>query len=290
MAAARSSVLPGIRARAQARGRRPRSRTKAAPIEYTILYTATLCLLAGGAVMVYSASSAESLLGGSGDPSYYLKRYVVFAAIGLVAAAFPLATGPERHARRDPADPRGRLRADGGRDAARDRHRGQRSKALARRRADPVPTCRAAEGRARPLRGAAAHRAPVGDALAVAPGQPPAADRRRRLRAAARAAGHGNGARDLPHDRRAPRGRRCAAPQPGDHRRRARRGGARRLARGAVPPGSSDRFPRPVGRRGRQWLPDRAGDDRDRLRRVRSGSGSASRCRRSSTCRRPTPT
>ena len=32
------------------------------PIEYSILYTATLCLIAAGAVMVYSSSSAESLL------------------------------------------------------------------------------------------------------------------------------------------------------------------------------------------------------------------------------------
>jgi cell division protein FtsW len=54
------------------------------PIEYSILYTATLCLLAFGAVMVYSASSAESLLSGSGDASYYLKRYVMFGLIGLV--------------------------------------------------------------------------------------------------------------------------------------------------------------------------------------------------------------
>jgi cell division protein FtsW len=53
------------------------------PVEYSILYTATLCLLAGGAVMVYSASSAESLLDGSGDPSFYLKRYVVLGVIGL---------------------------------------------------------------------------------------------------------------------------------------------------------------------------------------------------------------
>src|SRR3954447_13658468 len=55
------------------------------PIEYSILYTATLCLIAAGAVMVYSSSSAESLLDGSGDPSYYLKRYVIYGAIGLVA-------------------------------------------------------------------------------------------------------------------------------------------------------------------------------------------------------------
>jgi cell division protein FtsW len=54
------------------------------PIEYSILYTATLCLIAAGAVMVYSSSSAESLLQGTGDPSYYLKRYVIYAAIGLV--------------------------------------------------------------------------------------------------------------------------------------------------------------------------------------------------------------
>jgi cell division protein FtsW len=53
------------------------------PIEYSILYTATLCMLAVGAVMVYSASSAESLLDGSGDPSTYLKRYVALGLIGL---------------------------------------------------------------------------------------------------------------------------------------------------------------------------------------------------------------
>ena len=59
-----------------------RARTKR-PVEYSILYTATLCLLAAGAVMVYSASSAESLIHGPGDPSYYLKRYLLFGVIGL---------------------------------------------------------------------------------------------------------------------------------------------------------------------------------------------------------------
>ncbi len=53
------------------------------PIEYSILYSATLCMLALGAVMVYSASSAESLLNGSQDPSFYLRRYVVFGLAGL---------------------------------------------------------------------------------------------------------------------------------------------------------------------------------------------------------------
>jgi len=63
---------------------RKRSVARKRPIEYSILYTATLCLLAGGAVMVYSASSAESLLAGSGDASFYLKRYLLFGVIGLV--------------------------------------------------------------------------------------------------------------------------------------------------------------------------------------------------------------
>src|SRR3954452_18802608 len=54
------------------------------PLEYSLLYTATLCMFAAGAVMVYSASSAESLLQGPGDPSYYLKRYVAFGLIRLV--------------------------------------------------------------------------------------------------------------------------------------------------------------------------------------------------------------
>src|SRR3954452_3277417 len=54
------------------------------PVEYSILYTATLCLLAGGAVMVYSASSAEALVQ-QGDAAYYLKRYVMLGAVGLVA-------------------------------------------------------------------------------------------------------------------------------------------------------------------------------------------------------------
>ena len=65
----------------------PRTAAKRS-VEYSILYTATLCLLAAGAVMVYSASSAESLLDGSGDPSFYLKRYVAFGLIGLVVMYF----------------------------------------------------------------------------------------------------------------------------------------------------------------------------------------------------------
>jgi len=60
------------------------------PLEYNILVTATLCLLAVGAVMVYSASSARTLLEGAGNGTDLLVKYVVFAAVGL-AAMFVLA-------------------------------------------------------------------------------------------------------------------------------------------------------------------------------------------------------
>src|SRR3954451_6952843 len=61
---------------------RPRRAPK--PVEYNILLTATLCLLAAGAVMVYSASSARTLLEGQGDGTAYLVKYLVFGAAGLV--------------------------------------------------------------------------------------------------------------------------------------------------------------------------------------------------------------
>jgi len=58
---------------------------KQQPLEHRLLLTATFCLLAGGAVMVYSASSARTLLQGQGDGTAYLVKYVVYGAIGLVA-------------------------------------------------------------------------------------------------------------------------------------------------------------------------------------------------------------
>jgi cell division protein FtsW len=70
---------------AAATAKRPRSRTVAQPLEYNILLTATLCLLAFGAIMVYSASSARTLLQGQGDGSSFLVRYVAYGAIGFVA-------------------------------------------------------------------------------------------------------------------------------------------------------------------------------------------------------------
>ena len=50
-----------------------------------MLITATLCLIAIGAVMVYSASSARNLLTGAGDGTTYLVRYVGLGVIALAA-------------------------------------------------------------------------------------------------------------------------------------------------------------------------------------------------------------
>jgi cell division protein FtsW len=70
------------------------SRSKSQPsIEYSLLLTATLCLLAFGVVMVFSASSTTSLLGQSGDGAYYLKRTVLFGAVGLVVMKLLTANG-----------------------------------------------------------------------------------------------------------------------------------------------------------------------------------------------------
>src|ERR1700733_12705906 len=88
------SAARGANAKAKAQGRgastrrsgRTAGRAAAArrqPLEHRILLTATLCLLAFGAVMVYSASSATALLEGSGTGSAYLVKFVIFGAVGL---------------------------------------------------------------------------------------------------------------------------------------------------------------------------------------------------------------
>jgi cell division protein FtsW len=53
-------------------------------LEHRILLTATLCLLALGAVMVYSATSATTLLQGQGNGSAYLIKFVSYGALGLI--------------------------------------------------------------------------------------------------------------------------------------------------------------------------------------------------------------
>jgi cell division protein FtsW len=62
---------------------RPARAKKPQPLEHRLLLTATFCLLAGGAVMVYSASSARTLLQGQGDGTAYLVKYVAYGAVGL---------------------------------------------------------------------------------------------------------------------------------------------------------------------------------------------------------------
>jgi cell division protein FtsW len=66
------------------RGLMARSRQQQ-PLEHRMLLTATFCLLAGGAVMVYSASSARTLLEGHGDGTAYLVKYLIYGGVGLVA-------------------------------------------------------------------------------------------------------------------------------------------------------------------------------------------------------------
>jgi cell division protein FtsW len=61
------------------------ARSRQQPLEHRMLLTATFCLLAGGAVMVYSASSARTLLEGHGDGTAYLVKYLMYGAVGLVA-------------------------------------------------------------------------------------------------------------------------------------------------------------------------------------------------------------
>ena len=60
-------------------------RRKEQPLEHRLLLTATFCLLAGGAVMVYSASSARTLLEGQGDGTMYLVKYLAYGSLGLIA-------------------------------------------------------------------------------------------------------------------------------------------------------------------------------------------------------------
>ncbi|MGH2853232.1 MAG: putative lipid II flippase FtsW [Solirubrobacteraceae bacterium] len=78
----------GANAKAHGRGapaaaRSGRASRREQPFEHRILLTATLCLLAFGAVMVYSASSASALLAGQGNGSSYLVKFVIFGGVGL---------------------------------------------------------------------------------------------------------------------------------------------------------------------------------------------------------------
>jgi len=62
-----------------------RTRAVALPFEYNLLLTATLCLLALGAVMVFSASSTTQVLsdGNLSNSAFFLKRTLLFGVVGL---------------------------------------------------------------------------------------------------------------------------------------------------------------------------------------------------------------
>jgi len=78
------------RARPAKAKKRKKSKARAVSTEYNLLLTATLCLLAFGAVMVFSASSTTQVLqnGGLADSAYYLQRTLIVGAIGLVIMHF----------------------------------------------------------------------------------------------------------------------------------------------------------------------------------------------------------
>jgi cell division protein FtsW len=68
----------------EGRSRAP-SKATAPPIEHRVLMTATLCLLAFGSVMVYSASSPLGVLSGRGLGTGTFFRYLLFGGLGLIA-------------------------------------------------------------------------------------------------------------------------------------------------------------------------------------------------------------
>jgi cell division protein FtsW len=88
----RALPLPwlGSRSKKGKKGKAKKRRAASLPAEYNLLLTATLCLLAFGAVMVFSASSTTRVLsdGGLSDSAFYLKRTLLFGAIGLLVMHF----------------------------------------------------------------------------------------------------------------------------------------------------------------------------------------------------------
>src|SRR5205807_330992 len=82
-AGGRDATRGGVR---RTRGRSgAAARRVAPPLEHRMLMTATLCLLAFGAVMVYSASSPLGVLSRGGSGAGEFVRYLLFGAAGLAA-------------------------------------------------------------------------------------------------------------------------------------------------------------------------------------------------------------
>jgi cell division protein FtsW len=102
---ARALSLPWLGARGKGKGKAKKRRAANLPAEYNMLLTATLCLLAFGAVMVFSASSTTRILsdGGLSDSAFYLKRTLIFGAVGLAIMHLAARHGLEAIRRLTPA-------------------------------------------------------------------------------------------------------------------------------------------------------------------------------------------
>src|SRR3977135_1211006 len=90
----RKAGAPPSRAEGRLRGRRKPAVQHS--LEHRILLTATLCLLAFGAVMVYSASSATTVVQGHGYGSGYLPKDVGYGGRGLIEVRRVARAGLER--------------------------------------------------------------------------------------------------------------------------------------------------------------------------------------------------
>jgi cell division protein FtsW len=88
----------GGRAKGKGGRKKAKRRSRPLPVEYSMLLTAVLCLLAFGAVMVFSASSTTKVLdeGGLSSSAYYLKRTVIFGAIALAIMHVTARVGLQR--------------------------------------------------------------------------------------------------------------------------------------------------------------------------------------------------
>ncbi len=84
--------------RRKAAKKKAKKRARPRPLEYSLLLTATLCLLALGAVMVFSASSTTKVLqeGGLSSSAYYLKRTLIFGSVALVIMHITARVGLEK--------------------------------------------------------------------------------------------------------------------------------------------------------------------------------------------------
>ncbi len=102
---ARALSLPWPGSKGRKKKKTKKRRAASLPAEYNMLLTATLCLLAFGAVMVFSASSTTRILsnGGLSDSAFYLKRTLIFGAVGLAVMHMTARHGLETVRRLTPA-------------------------------------------------------------------------------------------------------------------------------------------------------------------------------------------